>query len=145
MTCVVYSKGVMAADGRETYKDIITSDTSKKIHRLPDGALLGIAGSSAGAARMLNAVQKATKTDRVLPDVSFKGVEAIFVAPSGGVWMYENCTWQKIKKSYVAVIGSGYTVAATALEYGATAKEAVKAACRRISSCGGRILTLKVK
>lgn len=137
MTCVVYRDGVLAGDGRMCCGDVIESDSIKKVFKLPDGSLCGGAGEFVNVWYLIRALKQASRKEKVLP-TGFKGIDAIFVEPSGVVNLYEKGNWFPIDLPYVA-IGSGHKVASGALEMGATAEEAVRIATKKVTSCGGRI------
>lgn len=148
MTVIAYRDGVMAADGRVTSKDFILRDNDKKVFKLKDGSLLGMAGSVVGCVIIQREVERAVKDGKKakvlsLPSINVKNAEALLVGPGGEIWFFSSREWERIPEPYTA-IGAGYLVAMTALDYGASAEEACKYVCKRVSSCGGKIRVVKL-
>lgn len=144
MTVVAYRDGVLASDSRCTYKDFIDDDKTKKVFRLPDKSIVGIAGNYTNGLNLLNALKlEAKKPTKKLPNGPFKGVEAI-LATKTMVALYMSSQWEDITKREYVSIGSGYQVAYGALEMGADAIEAVRLAIKRNCYCGGRIQHMEV-
>jgi len=145
VTIVAYRDGVLASDSRVTINDFIDSDTCKKIYRLSDGSLLGLAGNHGTAFVLENLLREWVKSNKGrLPPGPFKKVEAIFVRPDKTVWVY-GAGWEKWGYKTPVAIGNGMLVATGAMDTGATAKEAVKATIKRNIYCGGRVQVLKLK
>lgn len=130
-------------------KGFIDQDDFKKIWRLADGSLFGMAGDYNRGLFLYQLLVTQAKHKKKsgkatnLPKASLKGVAALLVSPTKTLWYYSDGMWEKLDREYAAV-GSGFEVATVAMDFGATAKEAVQAACRRISTCGGKIRTLEV-
>lgn len=145
MTVVAYRDGVLVADGRTTSKSMIEEENVKKIWRLKDGSLIGASGDTVQCeAFRAYLVLAAKKKEKKLPPLRLKSVEGLLVSPEGDLWWFGGIGWLKLKLPYYA-IGSGYVVALAAMDAGATAREAVNIACKRVTSCGGRITELHLK
>lgn len=143
MTVIAYRDGVMAGDGRVTDKAFIIRDDDRKVFKLKDGSLLGVAGDTVGCTiikSMLEATIKEKK--KSLPNIPVKNAEALLVDPKGDIWWF-NRGWEKQPDPYAAS-GSGWQVAMTAMDFGADAVTAAKAACRRTITCGGKITVVKL-
>lgn len=145
MTTVVYRDGVLAADTMITYGTTLMPGSTKKIHKLPNGALYGFTGSLEIGEVMRRHLVDVGQTSGVLEDrhdLKDENFEALVVQPDGTTLFFENRTWMILKLPYVAM-GSGKDYAYGALELGASAKQAVKAAKALDANTGGRIVTLK--
>jgi 20S proteasome alpha/beta subunit len=143
MTVIAVKNKVMASDSRECYGSRIDTDRSKKIYRLPDGSLFGASGSSSGIIQLkkalistIKAVLKKRSDPLTMAAPMLKKTLALWLT-SSGLYLYEKGSWQIVDNPYA--IGSGSDYAITALDYGKSAVEAVKAAIKRDIYCGGRI------
>ena len=144
MTTVAYKAGIMACDSCWTYGDAVDT-LSTKIARLKSGALLGMGGCN--DSRQFIELLDNVKTFKQLPKykelieirASFIGLlvlpskEIVKICTTALAQTDENSTelgiWP-IEDGYAA-IGSGADFAIGALDYGASARQAVKIACRR--------------
>jgi ATP-dependent protease HslVU (ClpYQ) peptidase subunit len=144
MSVVVYHEGVMAADSRAYGGDQHPVGNKRKIHRLPDGGLVGITSNQIG---MPEAFRDwlAAGADRKADMPGEPAFDAIHVTPAGEVFLYSDGytpsgplfgnTWS---------IGSGKKYAHGAIQMGANAVEAVEAAKACDFWCGGPVLTLSL-
>jgi len=105
-----------------------------KIHRFEHPALydgkpfhVGLAGTIEGFALVLEYLADPIN---VKPPKA-KGMEALVLTSDGKIWTFWNnpSVWTQVDQPYYA-IGSGMTYAMGAMLAGATAKDAVKAACK---------------
>lgn len=150
MTTIAYRDGVIASDSRTTCKHHIDSDTTKKLFKLPDGAVIGMAGAWDPGMDLFYALKKAIKDGadkktKDLPIVRGK-YQAIVVCPNGDTWFNDMGSWTNLKEfdyEYYA-IGSGTVAALSAMDAGATAKEAVAVGIKRDMYSGGKIQSYKV-
>jgi hypothetical protein len=148
MTTIAYRAGVMACDSCWTFGT--TQVVSHiKIKRLKSGALLGSAGDNDSRAleTLLDNIKDGSKlpTRQQLNEtkVSFMGLLAL---PRGGVFVIacgpvdemgypkdseDYGVWPATTMGGYAAVGSGADYALSAMDAGATAKEAVVIACRR--------------
>lgn len=127
MTTVVYRDGVMAGDSRAYSGDKHPIGAKVKIRRLPDGTLLGASSTIPGAGEaVLDWYANGAKKDADLPEHF-----TLLVAKPNGDVFYNN--GGKIFSGPLIgdffSIGSGEQYAHGALLMGASAVEAVKAAC----------------
>lgn len=137
MTTIAARDGEIAGDGRETDADIVIRDTCCKIWRLPDGSLLGAAGSSEDCMRLYLAL----KSKQPLPKL--EECSAIMIKPNGSMVLFEGNIWQPIEQKYYAV-GSGAGVAFGAMDAGATAKRAATIGSKRDPFSGGKVRSLRL-
>jgi ATP-dependent protease HslVU (ClpYQ) peptidase subunit len=137
MTTVAYRNGVLAADSLVTTGDTKLPELKRKVWKLRDGRLFGGAGDSETIEYL-----KASINDGVeAPKLS--GVEAILVDTYGAVTIYEGKAWVRVSSPYVA-LGTGSTIALTAMWMGADAKTAVKAGIKFDRNSGGRVYAVKL-
>jgi ATP-dependent protease HslVU (ClpYQ) peptidase subunit len=134
VTTIAYRDGLLAADGRSSSGSTILTDNAKKIIRLSDGALFALAGDVAYTGPMLGALED---------DVEFPKADgaftAVIVETNGALRVYEGAGGFMAVEEPFAAFGSGAEVAYGAMEMGASAEEAVRAAMRRDTYSGGAI------
>lgn len=141
MTTIAYKDGVIAYESRCVRGDIIVNDDYNKMIKA-EGAVFVFAGSTDQFEHLIRlylgqetAVDEKDDTCAIVCD---KGeLYYIGVNPSDG---YFKCD---IECEYA--IGSGSAHAYTAMDMGASAKEAVKMAIKRDIYSGGSVRTYKVK
>lgn len=140
MTTVACDGKVMAADGLVTNgSDIAVEFDGRKIWRLPDGSILGAAGSTDACEAVRRFLSGQDEKLDTLADF-----DAIRMMPDGSGLAYcdkggekpTRCTWP-------ATIGSGGQLALGAMLAGASPKRAVEIACQRDTGSGGKIRTLR--
>lgn len=142
MTTIVYKDGVLAGDSLMSVNGEL-SHYSKKVFNI-DGYLLGVAGWTCTIDFFRDWVK-----ENCDPDV-LNGLDhdyTILVVPPKGAKIYLYTSHTKVlrdtlskKKPYC--IGSGSSIAVGALQMGATAEEAVKAAINIDLYSGGRVHTV---
>ena len=140
MTVVCYREGVIAADRMTSTKDDLMPGYRTKIFKVGN-ILCGSAGSSNDAVLFREWVEK----DRALtkPELADEHFEALLI--DNGVLYRGN-----YKLSFVAIenkydaIGNGDMVAFGAMYMGATAEQAVLAACHHVLGCGGGVDVLRL-
>ena len=142
MTTIAYRAGVLASDGRSTSGGVIDDDKAKKIWRLKDGSLFGASGSYVPGLRLLFLLQEAVKSKKFILPTMFLKCNGLLIYKKE-MFYFERGLWEKLTRPYYA-IGSGGPYARTAMDFGADAKEAVKAGISRDIYSGGRVQILKV-
>jgi ATP-dependent protease HslVU (ClpYQ) peptidase subunit len=138
MTTIAYRDGILAGDTRVTEGRLVHPEKARKVHRLRNGCLFGAAGTSSSIAILKRALARNEKQPKA-PDV-----DALCIMPNGDILYWCGKVWEKIDAPFVA-IGSGKKFAYGALQVGATAREAVRAACKLEKHTGGPIHTVKLK
>lgn len=135
MTTLVYRAGVLAADSRTTSGDVIEPGAWPKVGRLKDGRAWGYCGNTADAMAFVRALNEGgaekmgDATLVVIGDVLEVFEEGgSYVAPADVPFM----AW-----------GSGRAAALGALYVGASAHDAVVAACQVDSNSGGPVQSLQ--
>jgi hypothetical protein len=120
-----------------TIEDTVVSDRTRKVLKFRDGRLFASSGDAEGGEELRRAVSKRLPMPRV------GSVSALLVMPDGKAFTYEGATWVREAEPYVA-IGSGAAYALAAMDFGASAVEAVKGACKRHTRSGGRVFVVKL-
>jgi 20S proteasome alpha/beta subunit len=116
---------------------MVISSAIKKVFRLRDGRLFGFSGSVENANILLNAIKKNAETPQ-LADTN-----ALIVQPDGTILLYESTIWVKQNEAYYA-LGSGSPYAFGAMDFGASAREAVQAGIKRDTSSGGKVRSVSL-
>lgn len=142
MTTIAYRSGVLAGDSQAT-DDQLWQTT--KIHRLNTSAgtlLVGFAGDTFAA---LVFIEWLKNDQSRKPDISNEDFEAVVVAETGRVtiWNQSLVPWSPEGKFFA--IGSGGKVAMGAMHAGKGAIEAVKIACKVDPYTRGPVRSLRLK
>jgi len=137
MTTIAVRGGVMAADSQCTGEYI---GRVCKIHRLPDGTLVGGAGNAAAVYAAVIWLQSGRQGEA--PDIEEACL--LFLKPDHSIW-YASARWPEfpITDEYAA-IGSGAVAAQAAMYLGRSAASAVSVACALDESTSAPIHTLKL-
>lgn len=138
MTTIAYRDGVLAADTLATSNGL-RDDYGTKVWRVGK-VLVAAAGTRALCLKFREWV--AAGMDGESPFAKGDG-NGIVVSDAGIVCWSENGCWPVGQPFYA--LGSGYQVAMGAMEMGATAEDAVRAAIKWDTSSGGEITALPLK
>lgn len=125
----------MAGDGRATRAGMITDTRARKVHKLRDGRIVGMAGPAASAPVFLEWLVSGVGHPP-------KNIEALVLEPSGKLWLYESGAAVPALCDEPQALGTGAPHALTAMDCGKSPTEAVRLAAKRDTSTGGRIVTL---
>ena len=138
MTTIAYKGGVIAYDSRATRGELISCDDVEKM-RVVDGAHFFISGYVCLEDDFISAWFGADIKN------NDENVGAI-AYDKDGVWLagLDESGLFKQKLNYDTAIGSGTAYAITAMDMGASAKQAVKMAAKRDTNTGGKIRTFKM-
>lgn len=131
MTTIAYRDGVMAGDSRGYSSSRYPIGSKVKVERLPDGTLLGASSTIPGGAETARAWWNARQTDDHHDIELPASFTLLIVKPNGEVY-YVNDTHHvagPLRGEFFA-IGSGGEYAQGAMQMGATAVEALRAACK---------------
>lgn len=139
MTVVVYKDGKIATDSRSTSDDLLVTDKIVKAIKGP-----GVIGGSSGDAvecRVLNKwIRDGADLDNIPKGkawglVAYKGtrIPRVIRIEEGDYFDLD------LSKGEFIAIGGGGEIATGALEVGATPEEAVSAAIKYITNCGGKV------
>jgi ATP-dependent protease HslVU (ClpYQ) peptidase subunit len=140
MTTVAYKDGVIAYDGRQTRNNRIVSDASQKC-KIVDGVSFFLSGAVCDEQALIAAY---FGTPSLVP-VECSG----YVVDSGKLMMVghddDTGIWkQDLDPSNPDAIGSGAPYALAAMDMGASAAEAVRAAMKRDIYSGGKVTTITI-
>jgi ATP-dependent protease HslVU (ClpYQ) peptidase subunit len=136
MTIIAYRDGIMAADSAVFDGDTYAGEV-RKIHRLPDGSLLGTAGALAMA--KIAADWLSGPMEGSPPDLREGSLYGILVRSNGDVFSIDrNLIPMRFKARFYAE-GSGCSVALGAMAAGAPASEAALIACTFDAKCRGPV------
>lgn len=139
MTTIAWDGKTIAADSRGTRGGEIVQGSVTKLIPLPDDGVFAFCGSIAEAWEVLESILEDTKTPRAA------NLTALKITPKGHVYVYEgHGAWFK-DSGRIGAWGSGGEYALGAMMVGATAVEAVKAACKLDSGSGGPVRSIQVK
>ena len=145
MTVIAWDGEFMAGDKRTNFGGMHATTT--KVHRLPDGSLIGCAGNTAQIAEMIEWVARGCDAEK-LPTGQRDPkdcVSALVVRPDGTVLQYENTPNPIVIENGRWAIGSGRDFAWAAMHLGKSAKEAVELACLLDLNCGNGCDVLSLK
>lgn len=142
MTTITYRAGVIASDGRETDEhdngaSYVITDRCKKLFRLPDGSVIGCAGSSENGALLVQAITKKLATPKL------EHISALHVTRKGA-FLYEGAAWLPIRERFYA-IGSGGAYAVAAMKAGADAVKACRIGAEMDPCSGGKVSWLRAR
>lgn len=144
MTTVVYRDGVIAADGRVTSQSgSILFTNYNKVYRLKDGSIAGASGYASNIRKYLAWLDNPVG-DRPSLGSGDNCTTIIVIRPNRRL---EEHDWEGIdehNRVKFYAMGSGRAAAYGALHMGASARQAVVAACKVDPFSGGRIRTLKL-
>lgn len=141
MTTIAYKDGVIAYDGRQTRNDRIVSDSAAKC-QVVDGVSFFLSGAVCDEKALIAAY---FGTASPVP-VECSG----YVVDDGKLMMvgHDDKTgiWkQELDLSNPDAIGSGAAYAIAAMDMGASAEDAVRAAMKRDIYTGGTVRTVTIK
>lgn len=140
MTIIAYQNGIMAADGRVHADDTICTDDAVKII-----ANAGWVGGAAGYWTDVMAFLEWMQTNRRRKfRPKSDDFEALLVSPRGEIFYIDGEGARERVTGNRWAIGSGWQFAIGAMAAGSTAQEAVEIACKFVTTCGGKITTLRV-
>jgi len=143
MTTVVYRDGVLAAD-RQVTMGVTHVGKMRKVYRRPDGALIGGRGDTSLLVKFFDWFMAGEQGYRprlksAYADGDDAETQLIIVRPNGSVELHDSLGYTPIQKGKFFAIGSGAEVAYGALEMGATAVQAVRAAAKHDIHTGGGV------
>ena len=139
MTVIAWDGKTLAADKRTNFGGL--HGTTTKVHRLPDGSLVGCAGNTAQIAEVVHWLGEGAQSDK-MPAIQRdpkECVSALVIRPDGKVLQYENTPYPLLLENRKWAIGSGRDFAVTAMHLGRDAREAVENASIIDSGCGNGV------
>lgn len=138
MTTIAYKDGVIAWDSRLSRGGTILTDNYNKRYKVKDGWAV-FSGDTSTIKEYVSEYPSPPKCGGEFNGMVVKENELRSVAFVDGILYFE--IWDG---SIPVAYGSGQDHAFTAMDMGATAKEAVKMAMKRDKATGGRIRSMKV-
>jgi len=143
MTTVAYRAGILAGDTRVSDDDTIDPGDVCKVFKLPNGTLIGFAGTLAKIQKCLRELEK--NPDKLNIKTSSKDdiFECIVISPDGKVKILESAGWVETEAKYYA-IGSGRLPALVAMRCGKSARQAVKIAMDFDKNTGGKVRSVQL-
>lgn len=142
MTTITYRSGVMAGDSLICENDTL-SGSVVKVARHRSGCLAGAAGDVWWIRKFLLDFAESPRTELFMSTLILpRDTSAMIVPPSGVIYIAERGAVYPVEDPYMAV-GSGAPYALVALDLGASAVEAVRAANRRHAYSGGDVFTVE--
>lgn len=138
MTCIAWDGKHLAVDRMAT--DGHTSWTIKKYQQLPDGTILAAAGDTDRCLAMMNWYAQGAYANNFPEDQKRNDTAVALVVLKGGVVVEYGVTPFPMEfTDKIQAWGSGKDIAIGAMEFGASAEEAVEVANRRCTTCGGGV------
>lgn len=147
MTTIAYKDGIIAYDSRSTESNGFIFDDHKNKNYVRDNLVFFGAGPSSDIISLIDCFIEG----KVIYDTPIEAVcfvydrdkrkllkTGIMEEPRLHLW------WLELEQSKVYALGSGHDLAIAAMDYGATAEEAVRYAATRDCFTGGDIWTFKL-
>jgi 20S proteasome alpha/beta subunit len=137
MTTIAYRDGILAGDTRVTTEDLVSPEKIRKVFKLRNGCLFAHCGDAEEGELLKRSIMRSG------PMPKLKDSDAICIMPDGAVLFTEGLTWSKIDAPFIA-LGSGKQFAYGAMQVGASAADAVRAACKLDKHSGLPIQTVRL-
>lgn len=139
MTTIVWRGGILATDSQATMgMDTISMTGLRKIHRLSSGGLVAGCGTTA----KINVAVRALEAGDKLPNLN--DATLIHVLPDGDITVHEASGSYTVSGTDFYAWGSGMGPALGALHVGASAIQAVVAACCVDPYSGGKVQSARL-
>lgn len=139
MTTIATDGRSMAGDGLCTGNGLVHGMAVRKVARLADGRIVGVAGTPYAIPVFLKWIEKGGDKPK-LPDC----FEALVLHPDGSCLTY-NDDCHSFAQEVPAVTGSGGPLALGAMLAGASPARAVEVAAMRDTCTGGTIIALELE
>lgn len=146
MTVLAFDGNILATDSRATMGTQLLTDNITKLHEVNVMGLGKCAVAFCGALNIIGPWKHHLKVEGISPLEGFDCLEEVYadamILTNKGKLTYTNVFghWYDVD-FYPYALGSGQDLALNHMHNGATAIEAVKAACKSELSCGGNIQT----
>lgn len=138
MTTIAFRWGVLAADSQAGVNGWIHPYVSEKLHRIPDGTIVGFCGTLAEAMKFVQWLKNGESGD----EPALSETTVIRLRKDDSLTIYESCASYDVKPDFAAW-GSGAPAANAAMYMGADAAKAVEIAALLDDSTGGKIVSMK--
>jgi ATP-dependent HslUV protease subunit HslV len=140
LTTIATDGKTMAADGLSRDQGgLVCSESVKKVRRLRDGRLFGLAGCPYD----LDLIEKWLNEGGDFPALHADAIDLIVLEKDGRAYSYGK-SGGRSEQMLPAAGGSGVDIAIGAMEAGASPEEAVRISCKRHAGSGGEITVLKL-
>lgn len=139
MTTIAYKDGIIAYDSRSCRGEFIESDRTNKRHDFKDHIFF-LSGSMADFEGLMAMIVNESTT-------GCYDAGGLMVDPEGVLWKVggqDNPWRQRQDLELPTAFGSGTDFAIAAMDFGCTAKEAVKYAMTRDPGTGGKVRTFRL-
>lgn len=142
MTTICTNGRAMAGDTLATLGSEPVRISRQKVHRLSDGRIVGVAGASGFADRVLRWVERGAHVDDAPKATGPDGYSVLVLEPNGRVTYCDSSVPQLLEVGSPAAIGSGREYALGAMAAGATPEAAVAIASRLDVYSGGVVISM---
>jgi ATP-dependent protease HslVU (ClpYQ) peptidase subunit len=149
MTCIATDGKTMAGDGLSCSGDIIVARDVRKIRRLANGTLVGVAGERISCQMMLDWFEAGEDLDKLPKLLATEGsgegksvVDVLIVRPNGKCEFMDE-RGVAVSRPLPMAIGSGMEIALGLMLAGKSPRQAVREVARHVASVGGKIVSLK--
>lgn len=146
MSMIVYKDGVLAADTQSSVNDMIVSVTARKIHRLPDGSLLGYTGRVDRGQTFLRWAERGFEPSETPPAVDNEADFAgIVIGINGSIAIYHN-DMSVLDGADIGwcALGVGFEFAFALHTLGWTAEQIIAHAIIHCEGVGGTVYSLRL-
>lgn len=142
MTTIATDGCTIAADGMSQHHGTIVRTTAQKLHRLPDGSVIGGAGEVTLLNRAIRAIRDGEKGgEHLVGEYSL-----LRLHPSGRVDLYDGTgTLDPLIMDGPSAVGSGMDFALAAMKAGASAQRALRIASELDPHTGGRVRSITLR
>lgn len=144
MTTVAYRDGIMVSDSLGSYGTTKVPGPTQKLFRLKDGSIAGATGSESNWRKLIEWLDTDRSSEQPTPKNEDESATVAVMTPDGRVEIFEG-GYRYVESSEFMAFGSGQAAALGALHAGASAEEAVRAACLVDKNSGGELQVMRVK
>lgn len=143
MTTIATDGVTISADGRTSAGDRIVDDKSVKLHRMPDGSIVGQTGRCTHAIVAIEELSEAIRDGRP-PKLMRGNYQLLQLHHDGTVTTYDD-ELVALNTPTPAAAGSGAAYALGAMFNGASPDAAVRIATKLDTNSGGRVRSMQPK
>lgn len=143
MSVIAFDGKMVAADRRAVCQGVST--TAAKLFREPDGTILGYVGSLDEGLLRVEWYRDGADPEEFPEPLEDDDFTYLFVVKDGKFFRYERVPVPIENEDDFCAFGSGGPVAMGAMASGASALQAVEAACRLVPGCGNGVTCFEVE
>jgi hypothetical protein len=144
VTTIAYRDGVLASDGRTSDGSYYLPSAKRKAFKSDSGWLYGACGKVSAIVVFQDWAASLAPAPRKKPVPPKGDYDAILVSPRGVVFYVEDGSMWEAESEFAAT-GSGFGPALGAMHVGASAVEAVEAACKVDPGSGNGVFFVTLK